>query len=465
MFTMGKRFFILLAIAPVLAAGIGFVLLLGIAARQGTSPTESPEIAADESDVYRENSGLDGALAPTPASIASARINLSPEEADALAETYPILFKPQPDQLRASGLTMKELVRTTVADIPRLTASAPARILYEKIRACFPPEVTDFFEYFEHAPCYEKLMNEAAESYDPSDLINAVKALVAERPPVLTACHNGGHSASAIMTSRIWDPLADYDTQLKQMRSIMREADDVCQNGYVHGFYDAIGQGKPTEESFRAAAAVCYEVLSPTVDCGHGLGHSAWYATKDFKKASAICSVLKGYLKYRCDDGVIMYLPDVWSEGKGGWTADPRQDLWDADKFYSDAAEVCKWWPQTRPGDDDPLLGCWIGVTGGVLWRPITTLMSYGNYEDVADEAKELVRRAEAVCAEFGPRGEQHCVREWPGMVLYVAQNDVENILDLCSSMRRHEVFCVNKSLAQLEENLARDSETSRVVR
>jgi hypothetical protein len=50
-------------------------------------------------------------------------------------------------------------------------------------------------------------------------------------------------------------------------------------------------------------------------------------------------------------------------------------------------------------------------------------------------------------------------------MVLYVAQNNENNILDLCSAMVKHKTFCVNKSLAQLAENQARDSETSRVVK
>lgn len=391
-------------------------------------------------------------------------IPLTDAELAALREEFPLLFGEE-DPLEGSDLMMKPVSRATKEDIPRLTATPESKRLFERITECFPPEVSEFFDLFERAPCYEDLVNAAADTMEPKDLINAVKALVAYRPDVLTACHNGGHSAAARLTKRIWDPRDPYEKQLEQMRLVMREADDVCQNGYVHGFYDAVGQDDPNENSFRAAAEVCYEVLSPTVDCGHGLGHSAWYATKDFKEAAAVCGVLKGYLKYRCDDGVIMYLPDYWSEGKAGWTADPRQAAWDPDKFYKDAVEVCTWWPQTRTGDDDPLRGCWTGITAGVLWRPLSTLLNYGNYTDVADEAKELVRRAEAACMEFGPRGEQFCIKEWPGMVIYVAQNNEKNILDLCSAMVKHKTFCINKSLAQLVENLARDSETSRVVK
>lgn len=386
---------------------------------------------------------------------------LAKDESD-LAEARKIL-----DELitmsKEDVVMMNEVARATPADIARLTATDDSRRLYESIVECFPPTVSEFFELFEHAPCYEDLVNEAARSYSPRDLLNAVKALVAHRPDVLTACHNGGHSAAAILTERIWDPRAPYEVQLSQMRQVMGAADDVCQNGYVHGFYDAIGKDDPNDDSFRAAAEICYEVVSSTVDCGHGLGHSAWYATKDFKKAAMICGVLKDYLKYRCDDGVIMYLPDYWSQAGTDWSADPRKKSWDADKFYKDSVEVCTWWPTDRPNDDDPLRGCWSGIVAGVLWRPITTLIDYGNYKDVATEAKQLVRRAEAACAELGPRGEAYCIKEWPGMVLYVAQNNRDNIKDLCSAMVRHRDFCTERSLLHLEENLDRDTEISRV--
>jgi hypothetical protein len=444
---------VLLAV-PLVAVCLSAGVVLSLADLSDPTPSAPPLTPVDQSAAGSANYDMSfvGAIPLTDAELA------------ALREEYPLLYDVDGSP-EGSNLMMKSVVRATKEDIPRLTATPDSKRLFEQIQACFPPEVSEFFDLFEHASCYEDLVNAAADVMEPKDLINAVKALVAYRPDVLTACHNGGHSAAARLTKRIWNPRDPYEAQLEQLRRVIREADDVCQNGYVHGFYDAIGQEDPNDDSFRAAAEACYEVLSATVDCGHGLGHSAWYATQDFKEAAAVCGVLKGYLKYRCDDGVIMYLPDYWSKGKDGWTADPRQSAWDPDKFYKDAVEVCSWWPQTRAGDDDPLRGCWIGIPAGVLWRPISTLLNYGNYTDVADEAKELIRRAEAACMEFGPRGEQFCIKQWPGMVLYVAQNNENNILDLCSAMVKHKTFCVNKSLAQLAENQARDSETSRVVK
>ena len=352
--------------------------------------------------------------------------------------------------------------RASLADVPALTSDPDAKRLYDQILACFPPSVTEFYDLFEKAPCYEKLVIDAAKTYEPADLLNAVKAMVATRPDVLTACHNGGHSAASALTRRIWDPAAAYETQLAQMRIIMSEADDVCQNGFVHGFYDAIGQASPTDDSFKAAAEVCYEVASETVDCGHGLGHSAWYATKDFKRAAEICGVFTEQYRYRCDDGVIMYLPDYWSSGKGGWTADPRSEAFDPDKFYADAVAVCSWWPSTRANDPEPLRGCWTGIVAGVLWRPISTLLDYGNYPEIAAEAKALLRRAEAACMQFPPAGEEYCIKEWPGMVIYVAQNNEDYIADLCSGMIKYQDRCTADSVKQLRSNLARDTETSR---
>lgn len=390
-------------------------------------------------------------------------ISLSDAELDSLIDEYPILYGP--DDTDEGDVPLVPVVRPTKDDIPRLTATPASKRLFEQIRLCFPPEVSEFFDLFERAPCYENLVLAAAETMEPRDLLNAVKAMVAERPDVLTACHNGGHSAASALTLRVWDSSASYEVQLTQMRTIMGEADDVCQNGYVHGFYDAIGKNDLNEDSFRAAAEVCYEVQSSTVDCGHGLGHSAWYATGNFKEAAELCGLLKGNMRYRCDDGVIMYLPDYWTQNNNSWVANPRLANWDPDTYYKDAVEVCSWWPETRTGDDEPLRGCWAGITAGVLWRPISTLLDYGNYVDVAKDAKDLLRRAEAACMEFGPRGEQFCLKEWPGMVLYVAQNNDKNILDLCSAMVKHKTYCINKSLSQLAENMSRDSETSRVVK
>jgi hypothetical protein len=370
----------------------------------------------------------------------------------------PPVIPPNSSGTFLAGLPASRFPRPTPADIPRLTADPDSRRLYEQILGCFPAEANEFYELFEHAPCYEEFVIAAANSYEPRDLLNAVKALVAKRPDVITACHNGGHSAAKTLTMRLWDPTASYETQLDQMRSIMNEADDLCQNGYVHGFYDAIGLKSPNTESFKAAAEVCYEVASMSVDCGHGLGHSAWYSTKDFKKAAEICGVLKGDFKYRCDDGVIMYLPDYWSTDSSAWTADPRLDGFNADKYFKDAVEVCSWWPQSRVGDPEPLKGCWIGIVAGVLWRPITTLLDYGNYEDIAVEAKSLLRRAEAACRSFEPAGEEYCIKEWPGMVLYVAQNDPENVKDLCSAMVKYATRCTEESLAQLKSLIELDS-------
>lgn len=363
--------------------------------------------------------------------------------------------------------------RARKEDIPRLLADPAAKRLFDKVRACFPDNKNGFYDLYEQAPCYESLLNAAAKVDAPLVILRVMQALVADRPDVLSACHNGGHSAVAILTERLWDPTGSYDVQLAQMRDILGEATDVCQNGYVHGFYDAIGKGGPNLDSFKAIGVLCKDLggIEGRIDCGHGLGHSVWYATKDFSKAAEICGMFESDLKYRCDDGVIMYVADEWtkvyasSTGKGGWAADPRSEVWDIDRYYQDSLDLCLEWPESRAGDPNPRLGCWMGIVSGLLWRPMTTLLNYGDYEDVAAEVKPLVTKAEWVCTSLGGEAEEVCMEEWDDLIPFVAQNIPKNVEDICSALVKYEQRCQKESLERLKLNVANDTELSRYER
>jgi len=363
--------------------------------------------------------------------------------------------------------------RARKEDIPALLADPAARALFDKVRACFPDDRAEFHFLYEQATCYEKLLNAAAAVESPPVVLRVMQALVADRPDVLAACHNGGHSAVAILTDRFWEPSAPYGTQLEQMRTVLSEATDVCQNGYVHGFYDAIGKGGPNMDSFRAIGVLCAELggVDGRIDCGHGLGHSVWYATGDFAKAAEICGMFVDNLKYRCDDGVIMYVPDEWTRvenettGKDGWYADPRSEMWDTEEYYRRALDLCRSWPAQRADDPDPRLGCWTGIVSGVLWRPMTTLLMYGDYEEIAAEVRPLVAKAEWVCTSLGGRAEEVCWEEWDDLIPFVAQNVPKNVEDICSALLKYADRCLRESLEQLKVNVANDTELSRYER
>lgn len=351
--------------------------------------------------------------------------------------------------------------RATAADLPTLLADPAARQLFDEIVVCFPDGLREA-ELFDRAGCYEDIVVDAASRLEPLQLLNAVKALVAVRPNVLAACHNGGHKASDVLTKRFVDLTAGYDTQLAQMRRIMDTADDVCQNGYVHGFYDALGEMEPTMATFRAAATVCNEMTDTTVDCGHGLGHTAWISTKDVAKAAALCGVFTDEQRYRCDDGVIMYYPDLWSEDGTNWSADPRSPHFDAETYYRRSVEICNTWPTTRPGDPDPIKGCWIGIVNGLLFRPITTLTDYGDYRDYASEARNLAAHAERACMSLPPRGEEVCMGEWTGSTLYVTKNDPAAIRDFCSLLVKYRTQCIDNAIEEVANSKAEDTELGR---
>jgi hypothetical protein len=363
--------------------------------------------------------------------------------------------------------------RARKKDIPRLLVDPAARKLFDATRACFPDDKNDFYDLYEQASCYETLLNAAAAEEHPLVVLHVMQALVADRPDVLSACHNGGHSAVSILTKRLWNPTASYDVQLAQMRDLLGSATDVCQNGYVHGFYDAIGKGGPNMDSFKAIGVLCKDLggIEGRIDCGHGLGHSVWYATQDFNKAVEICGLFESDLKYRCDDGIIMYVPDEWtktyaaSTGKSGWAADPRSELWDIDRYYQDSLDLCRKWPASRAGDPNPRFGCWMGIVSGLLWRPMTTLLNYGDYEDIAVEVKPLVTKAEWVCISLGGEAEEVCMEEWDDLIPFVAQNIPKNVEDICSALVKYEQRCLKESLARLKLNVIKDTELSRYER
>lgn len=379
---------------------------------------------------------------------------------------------PSQEQYGLPGVSATEN-RARKEDLPRLLADPAAKRLYDSVRACFPDDNAEFYDLYEQAPCYEALLDTAAGVESPLVVLRVMQALVADRPDLLSACHNGGHSAVSILTSRLWAPSAPYDAQLSQMQGILAEATDVCQNGYVHGFYDAIGKGGPNMDSFKAIGVLCKDLggIEGRIDCGHGLGHSVWYATKDFNKAATICGMFDSVLKYRCDDGVIMYVPDEWSvayaasTGKSGWAADPRSDLWDIDRYYQDSLDFCAKWPASRASDPKPRLGCWTGIVSGLLWRPMTTLLNYGDYEDIAAEVRPMVAKAEWVCMSLGGEAEDVCMTGWDSIIPFVAQNIPKNVEDICSALTKYKEQCLKESIDQLKLNVQEDTELSRYER
>jgi hypothetical protein len=356
----------------------------------------------------------------------------------------------------------EEYARPTRKDIPLLTATKPAKDLFEKIRACFPDDEKESYNGWKHKRCYEQLVDTAAATYNPVDLINAVKALVADRPDLLSACHDGGHSAAAILTKRFWSSKDSYEKQLADMRVIMAAATDVCQNGYVHGFYDEVGKNQPNDDSFRAAGQVCVEMARYGLDCGHGLGHAAWNATKDFEKAATICALFESEFMYRCDDGVIMYIPDVAYRGIGPMNYDAMSPDFDAEKYYQDAVKICSWWPKERREQADSLRGCWIGIVSGVLWRPISELYKHYEYDEYLTRAQELLPYAEQACIDLGPVGVEYCINEWPGMVVFMVENEASRVEEFCSTMRKYRQLCIEGTRQQMRQNAMFDVEISR---
>jgi hypothetical protein len=424
-----------MVVVAMVLVGLGSSLLLNSAISSDSTPPESSVESSAESSNPSEvsqNTGSQEALASD---------SVNPDGVAGGADKYR---------------------RPVESDIPMLTSTKDSKKLFDSIKDCFTADPSRPNELFDQAPCYEEEVNAAALVMEPHDLLNAVKALVAARPDVLSACHDGGHSAASILTKRLWNPKDSYEEQLKQMRFIMDVADDVCQNGYVHGFYDSLGKNNPNEDSLKAAGQVCYEMARFALDCGHGLGHTAWNSTLDFSKAATVCGMFEAPYRYGCDDGVIMYIPDLPNKDGDIWAYDPTKPEFNAEKFYKDAVDVCSWWPKERGNDPEPLRGCWVGIVSGLLWRPITTLSKYGVYEDYKKEIDSLHKMAEKACMSLGKDGEEYCINEWPGMVIYMVENEPDMVPTFCAPLVKYKERCIKDTLDQMKMNEEFDTEMSR---
>ena len=381
--------------------------------------------------------------------------------------TQSALTDPDVDGVDTAGGTSftftQDRYRPSVADIPALIAEPQVRKLYESIRTCFDPDATLPTELFEQAPCYEALIKQASATLEPIEIYDAVNALVAERPDLFAACHTGGHIGAVGLTNRIWDPKASYEEQLSQFDRLIGSVNDICQNGFTHGFYDAIGYAKPGMDSFRAAAEICNRITMPFVDCGHGLGHSAWLATQDTAQAAAICGLFRDDSKrYSCDDGVIMYVGDKWrGDGMSIYVSDSD---FDPEAYYQRIPSVCETWPALRAGDPNPRRGCWAGIVAGLIFRPIGTLIieAENDYFSVADTMRTLARLGEQACIDLGPEGEMVCMYTWRSNVMFAAANNEAAIRDFCGALRKHAAYCTDLVLKQLAEERGNVTESSR---
>jgi hypothetical protein len=157
-----------------------------------------------------------------------------------------------------------------------------------------------------------------------------------------------------------------------------------------------------------------------------------------------------------------MYIPDLPNKDGDIWAYDPTKPEFNAEKFYKDAVDVCSWWPKERGNDPEPLRGCWVGIVSGLLWRPITTLSKYGVYEDYKKEIDSLHKMAEKACMSLGKDGEEYCINEWPGMVIYMVENEPDMVPTFCAPLVKYKERCIKDTLDQMKMNEEFDTEMSR---
>ena len=361
-------------------------------------------------------------------------------------------------------------------DAIELTKEPAAKMLFDEIRACFPDSDKKPNSLSGQALCYtDAIVRAGSTTTKPVDVLHAVRALVAVRPDVFSYCHEGGHTGAGAFMGRWWSNSLSYDEQVQYFTEIFAASQDVCMNGFIHGIYDALGKSSPGVNALKAASAACVQNPNPRIDCGHGFGHTAWLSTLDFAKAAEVCGLFppppspespgnSENLRYRCDDGVVMNIPTELAREDMRWSGDPSDEEFDPEWFYANAAKVCDSWPEVRADDEHPKMGCWFGVVGGLLFKPITLTMDSNNkdYWGSRDLLRKYATLAERACIELGPEGEKVCMAVWAEFVLFITTNEEKAIKDFCAALVKYEDQCVVDSLRLKESDQNWDNELSR---
>ncbi len=130
-------------------------------------------------------------------------------------------------------------------------------------------------------------------------------------------CHPALHEAGA----RLYGKNIEFDILLNE--GYNREG--VCENGLIHGFFDAFGVANnfnlvKWQEYANGCSLfqgnVLITKLLKTV-CGDGAGHAMWQGTHDFITSFKSCLALNDFNVLRgCVGGVMMQIPKDDSDGK-----------------------------------------------------------------------------------------------------------------------------------------------------
>lgn len=246
--------------------------------------------------------------------------------------------------------------------------------------------------------CLQTLLNEELDTNGPQAVLAIVNDLDAEIAPEPFACHPLVHGIGRRLVTNGGEA---------GLRVALAENDPVCESGFIHGSFEALGVLYSGEELERIVSAACQRTDGDThIDCTHAGGHAFAIADpKDIDTAISRCTVFDPQSE-DCARGVVM----AYAIGSPKFSAlhDPTWDTsWGWVGF--DARQLNGACEQLR---DDWQVPCWEFIWNG--------------YVSHADRIG-----AEEYFAHCPERGAQHwdiCVRNGGRLLLYGVEDDVEAV-------------------------------------
>lgn len=347
------------------------------------------------------------------------------------------------------------------------TGSANFEAFLGRARGCFPDDRTTSDEIVAQQPCLEDVMVAAAADLEPQEVFTIATRLVEQRPELWTYCHNSGHSSGKVMVQRFWNFEQSAPEQREALGKVFRHANGACMNGFVHGMYDGIAIGKPTESTFEVVSEVC-AANSEIPECGDGFGHAAYQSSMDLTVAVGRCRYFEERdERFACGSGVIMRRFELLDDTEPRYNGNPEAQGFDAGWWSSTMVDLCRDWP-VIPELPESTLMCWRGIVYELL-KPTWNVLSFNNmeYDKVRNDVHRYARMAQETCDRLGKQGAAQCMEVLSGQVIGILVSSPgkveDHLTDFCSALEDGwRSYCTTRTLENLAKERERGSEIGR---
>ena len=194
----------------------------------------------------------------------------------------------------------------------------------EKIQNC---RLSDFKDYVAKERCLVELYAMAYKESGVNELNSALELVVGGDLRGYVFCHSALHKAGGLLYNKVDDG--------KQFINDGFIEGGICDNGLIHGYYDALGVDEGFSlERWVEAGLWCKGFNDSEITlkgvCGDGAGHAVWQGSRDLEVSFESCFKLLDSVVIRaCVTGVLMQIPKDDADGKAAYFGyDEMDDRW-----------------------------------------------------------------------------------------------------------------------------------------